>query len=61
MYRDISTKYSIEFYDYSNDSLCFDKKYFYNASHLNNTGAEIFSKTLARDLKARTHNSVYKK
>lgn len=61
IYRDMSTKYSIEFYDYSNDSLCFEKKYFYNASHLNNTGAEIFSKTLASDLKARTHNSVYKK
>ena len=61
IYRDMSTKYSIEFYDYSNDSLCFNKKYFYNASHLNNIGAEIFSKTLASDLKARTHNSVYKK
>lgn len=61
IYRDMSIKYSIEFYDYSNDSLCFNKKYFYNASHLNNTGAEIFSKTLASDLKARTHNSVYKK
>lgn len=61
IYRDMSTKYSIEFYDYSNDSLCFNKKYFYNASHLNNTGAGIFTKTLANDLKARTHNSVYKK
>ena len=39
----------------------FNKKYVYNASHLNNIGAEIFSKTLASDLKARTHNSVYKK
>ena len=61
IYRDMSTKYSIEFYDYSNDSLCFDKKNFYNASHLNNTGAEIFTKTLASDLKARIHNSIYKK
>jgi hypothetical protein len=61
IYRDLSTKYSIEFYDYSNDSLCLDKKYFYNASHLNKSGAEIFSKKLASDLKARTHNNVYKK
>lgn len=61
IYRDFSMKYSIEFYDYSNDSLCFNKKYFYNASHLNSSGAEIFSKKLANDLKARTHNNVYKK
>ena len=61
IYKDLSTKYSIEFYDYSNDSLCLDKKYFYNASHLNKSGAEIFSKKLASDLKARTHNNVYKK
>jgi hypothetical protein len=61
IFRDMSTKYSIQFYDYSNDSLTLDKKYFFNASHLNKTGANIFSKTLASDLKARTHNSVYKK
>lgn len=61
IYRDFSEKYSIEFYDYSNDSLCLNKKYFYNASHLNSSGAEIFSKKLANDLKARTHNNVYKK
>jgi len=61
IYKDLSMKYSIEFYDYSNDSLCLNKKYFYNASHLNSSGAEIFSKKLANDLKARTHNNVYKK
>jgi len=61
IYRDFSMKYSIDFFDYSNDSLCLNKKYFYDASHLNSSGAEIFSKKLANDLKARTHNNVYKK
>ncbi len=56
-FKDMSTKYSIEFYDYSNDSLCFNKKYFYNASHLNISGAEIFSRKLAGDLKERTFNN----
>lgn len=55
-YKSISEKYAIPFYDYSGDSLCLDKKYFYNASHLNKQGAEIFSRKLASDLKARTKN-----
>ena len=61
IYRNFSIKYSIEFYNYSDDSLCLNKKYFYNASHLNATGADIFTKKLANDLKARTHNNIYKK
>lgn len=61
IYRNFSIKYSIEFYDYSDDSLCLNKKYFYNASHLNSTGASIFSKKLANDLKALTHNKAYTK
>ena len=61
IYKDFSLKYSIEFLDYSDDSLCLNKNYFYNASHLNSEGANIFSKKLASDLKARTHNNVYKK
>lgn len=57
IYKDFSMKYSIEFLDYSDDSLCSNKNYFYNASHLNCKGANIFSEKLASDLKARTHNS----
>ena len=52
-YKSISNHYSIPFYDYSADSLCYQKKYFYNASHLNQQGAEIFSRKLASDLKNR--------
>ncbi len=43
LYGHYSKKYQIPFYDYSNDSISFQKKYFYNASHLNKTGAELFT------------------
>lgn len=58
IYRDLSAKHSIDFYDYSDDSLCLDKNYFYNASHLNSTGADIFSQKLAQDLKVQLHNKA---
>ena len=58
IYKNFATKYSLKFYDYSNDSICLDKSYFYNASHLNKKGAEKFSKDFANKLKARTHNKV---
>jgi len=51
LYEKYSKKYNIPFYNYSNDSLSYDKKYFYNASHLNKTGAELFTKKLIDSLK----------
>ena len=53
IYKDFSMKYAVDFIDYSNDSICLDKTYFYNGSHLNSLGADVFSKKLACDLKAR--------
>lgn len=53
LYEKIALKHSIKFYDYSNDSICFNKKYFYNASHLNKKGAALFSKDFANKLKNR--------
>lgn len=47
----ISDEFKIPFLDYSNDSICENKDYYYNASHLNKTGAELFSRKLAHDLK----------
>jgi hypothetical protein len=41
-----SKKYNVPFYDFSFDSLSYQKKYFYNASHLNKDGSEIFTKKL---------------
>lgn len=52
LYTQLSTKYNIPFYDFSNDPLSSDKKYFYNALHLNKTGAELFTKELIERLSA---------
>lgn len=41
-----SKNFGIPFYDYSNDSLSFDKKYFYNSNHLNKLGSELFTNRL---------------
>ncbi|MHC1775964.1 MAG: hypothetical protein AB9834_11180 [Lentimicrobium sp.] len=46
---------NIPFYDYSSDSMSFDKKYFYNSTHMNKLGAELFTKKLVMDFK---RNSV---
>lgn len=61
LYQKIASKHSLKFYDYSRDSICLNKAYFYNATHLNKKGAEIFSKDFANKLKARTHNNANKK
>ena len=50
LYENISKEYNIPFYNYSGNEICFNKKFFYNASHLNKIGAELFTKKLARDL-----------
>lgn len=46
-----SAKYNIPFIDYSNDSISYKKEYFYNASHLNAKGAELFTSKLVHDIK----------
>ena len=51
LYKKLSKKYNILFYNYSKDPLSYQKKYFYNAIHLNKTGAELFTKKLIDSLK----------
>ena len=51
IFEDAARTYTIPFLDYSNDSMNQHKKYFYNASHLNKKGAELFSRQLTQDLK----------
>ncbi len=51
IFKDFSKKYQLSFYDYSNDSISYQKKYFYNISHLNRSGAELFTKSLITVLK----------
>lgn len=50
-YQGIADKFGIPILDYSDMWICYDTTYFYNAMHLNRTGAEIFSDSLANDIK----------
>ena len=45
-----SEKYDIPVLDYIYDTLCYDTAYFFNATHLNKTGAELFTTKLCHDL-----------
>ena len=51
LYSQYAKKYNLPFLDYSSDSISMNKKYFYNALHLNKTGAEAFTRMLIRDLR----------
>ncbi|GAA3759390.1 hypothetical protein GCM10022423_07830 [Flavobacterium ginsengiterrae] len=51
IYKEFSKRYNLSFYDYSNDEICYDKTLFYNATHLNSKGADIFTKKFASALK----------
>jgi len=51
LFEHYAKKHNLFFLDYSSDPICFDTQYFYNALHLNRTGAELFSEKLATDLK----------
>lgn len=44
-------KYRLPLFDYSTDTLCLSKKYFFNSQHLNEYGADIFTKKLVKDLR----------
>lgn len=50
IFHSIAHKYDLPFLDYSKHSLSYNKIYFYNASHLNAKGADIFTKILCDDL-----------
>lgn len=39
--------HNIKYQNYLNDSLCLDRKYFYNSQHMNKKGVSIFSKKIA--------------
>ena len=52
MYDTIATRFNIPILDYNDIPLCYDTAYFYNGTHLNRTGAEIFTTKLAQDLES---------
>lgn len=50
LYYDLSEKYNIPILDYANCWISQDTTYFFNATHLNKQGAELFSTKLAHDI-----------
>tara|TARA_B110000971_G_scaffold221949_1_gene271808 strand:- start:12618 stop:13556 length:939 start_codon:yes stop_codon:yes gene_type:complete len=46
LYKKISDENKISFIDFSNDSISYKKEYFYNATHLNKKGANLFTQKL---------------
>lgn len=52
IYKRMAYHAHVPFLDYSSDSICFKKSFFYNTTHLTLLGAESFSKRLAVDLDA---------
>ena len=50
VYDSISKKYNIALLDFYFDDLCSDSTYFYNPSHLNKIGAEVFTEKLCRTI-----------
>ncbi|MFZ1561856.1 MAG: hypothetical protein WAT37_18110 [Saprospiraceae bacterium] len=59
LYTALSTTYSIPFYDFSNDSISYDKAKFYNASHLNMEGSRDFTIKLADQIIANGWMNAY--
>lgn len=50
-FKDIAVANGIQFWDYLTDSMCLDKKYFYNSTHLNAEGAQLFTNKFSDDLR----------
>ncbi len=51
IYKNLSTKYDIPFFDFSNDEISYQKKYFYNSEHMNRTGSVLFTNKLIDKIK----------
>lgn len=58
IFQAISKAEKIPFWDYSKDSISFEKQLFYNSEHLNDFGAAIFSKKFSNDLLRHLKNNV---
>ncbi len=51
-YATFAEAYNFKFFDFTNDDICYDKAYFYNARHMNKMGSELFTKKLATKIKS---------
>lgn len=52
LYREYASLYNVPFLDYSDNPICLKKEYFYNSTHLNKIGSDLFSAILAKDLRS---------
>ena len=50
VFKEFSKKYAIPYLNYSNHTISYNRNYFNSTMHLNQIGAELFSKILAHDL-----------
>lgn len=57
VYEDLSIKYDLLFLNYSEHEISYTQDLFYNSTHLNSEGANIFTGVLARDIKNYLDNS----
>ncbi|MFZ4464325.1 MAG: hypothetical protein ACOYN5_10785 [Bacteroidales bacterium] len=55
-YQHFANKYSLQFIDYSKDTMCMQKQFFYNSEHLNKKGSEIFTNKLIKDIRVHHGN-----
>ncbi|RED48375.1 hypothetical protein [Seonamhaeicola aphaedonensis] len=51
IYNDIAKSFEIQFIDYSNDTMSYNKDLFYNSMHLNEKGANAFTLNLIEKIK----------
>jgi hypothetical protein len=49
--KNLAKKNNINYYNYTEDSLCKKKEYFYNSAHLNKKGVLLFSKSIGNLIK----------
>ncbi|MBF0596553.1 hypothetical protein [Faecalibacter rhinopitheci] len=54
-YKKTLKQYDLPLLDYSKDSISYQQKWFYNTTHLNDKGADEFTRKLARDLQILMH------
>jgi hypothetical protein len=50
LFSTIAEQNSIPYFDYSTNSISFNKAYFYNSQHLNKAGARVFTTQVLQDL-----------
>jgi hypothetical protein len=53
---EVATRNNVPFWNYEDHPISTDKRYYYNPTHLNLTGAKIFSAVVASDINEKAHN-----